>query len=694
LPVLGISLALFYNWLLLITLLITVAVLAGLAAIYRRTLEIVAAAVLFIWPFHLALILSPLSVYAYTLAYALLASLVYIPLGQAFHPSGCRIPWRVDPALAPKVYEMPRALAFYLIGYFLAVAAVIVELWERFELFAANDYIPWVAVAVPTIVCGLMVFSLYRLRERLFAWTAVLLLAISFWQALIWLQVPVVYEAMAWVSLALAFMLAERALARWKATSWLAGFCWPLGIGAIALCALGLALTVPDTIRVFSGQPLEKFGPVILAQSLAVLLTVLAAPLYHSRWPLYLEAALIFFPVTLFFAGYGESLFGRPPLAVMFGLVWIGLALMHLVSAAFLDGLAVRYAHGLYLDGYALAILALAQSVADPAINVVVLGLTILIAAGSQILIHFGRHHTYDDFIRWLWRKPGTIAWRAARIFFLFYAAYAFPVWLARLLLFNDVSLAWLGTAFALAAPLYVVLGLLLRRVKKEYTWPLFSAGYTLTAIGAMIAINDERLFIAVLSLNMVVYTILVYIFRQPFWLYLSTTMLPVIVLLVLDYNDQLTAPWIAGIFMGLAYLYVTTGKLLDRQLAQDGHISPYALPFLALGYLISAVSLAVGSSERMLAISVFSAGVLLYGVSAWLLRETLFVYPAAWLAAVPYILVMTLTPLPQEWYGVGLLPLVVVYIGIGRFIFKGHNLGIRNWRTLLSALGRSALPF
>jgi hypothetical protein len=145
---------------------------------------------------------------------------------------------------------------------------------------------------------------------------------------------------------------------------------------------------------------------------------------------------------------------------------------------------------------------------------------------------------------------------------------------------------------------------------------------------------------------------------------------------------------------MALAFAYVAIGWLLNKRLAIGDVLSPYALPFFAPGYLLSAIALAVGSGERTLAIAVFSAGVLLYGISAWLFHEAIFVYPAAWLTAVPYYLLMTLTSLPGAWYGVGLLPLAVVYVGIGRFIFRGSDFGIKNWPTLRSALGRPAMPF
>jgi predicted membrane metal-binding protein len=75
----------------------------------------------------------------------------------------------------------------------------------------------------------------------------------------------------------------------------------------------------------------------------------------------------------------------------------------------------------------------------------------------------------------------------------LFLAAYGFPVWLAQVLVFYQVDLAWRGLALALVAPVYIAFGLAVRRARTEYTWPLYSAGYALTAVGAR-EIGDGRL--------------------------------------------------------------------------------------------------------------------------------------------------------------------------------------------------------
>jgi hypothetical protein len=178
----------------------------------------------------------------------------------------------------------------------------------------------------------------------------------------------------------------------------------------------------------------------------------------------------------------------------------------------------------------------------------------------------------------------------------------------------------------------------------------------------------------------------------------LSNILVPVVALLLLHYNQLLDVTWVAVVFMGLAFGYVIVGQLFDRFLPANGMdpggLASFAVPFYMPGYLLSALALAVVSGDRSLAIGVYSAGVVLYGASARVFHEPVFLYPAAWLAAVPYYLIMTLSPLPSVWYGLGWLPLIVGYMLVGRVVFQQEVLGISNIRTFFYALTRSSMPF
>lgn len=659
---------------LLSALYLVVALLTALALVNRRIWETALAALLFIWPFQLTLVLSPLTTHAYSLAYALLASLIYIPLGLALDKTDRKF-----------------ALPEYVIGYAVSAFAVVTSLLGRSGIYAVD--VPWIGVATPLIISGMLAYSTVRFKSTPFAWAAVITFPIAFGQALTLLGVPWPYIAASWVGLAYVYLVLEQSLARLSTAVkgvWGSSFQIPLKAGVGVLGGLGLLLTVGGTLTLLSGRQVGDPTALILAQALGVGLTILAAWMYRTRIPLYIATFLVFFPYTSAWIVYGPNLKN-----VQFAWVWTGLAAIFLVAGFALDKSRVRYAHAPYLAGYLLAAFAITWSTSDRLVNLQTLAAVLVLMVLSQLTAHSGRHRTFDDFIRFVWRKPGTLAQRAGQMAFLWLAAGAFPVWVIQLLTYLEVSLAWRGLALALIAPLYIALGLIVKRAKNEYTWPLYGVGYALTALGAMLAFEEQVLAIFVLVLNTVVYASSAYIFRQAFWLYLSNTLLPVVLLLTLHHNQLLIAPWTAGTFMGLAFLYFVLGRLLDRwKEATSEAVSSFAVSFYIPGYLLSAIALAAASSERSLALMTYSAGVAFFALSAWVFRESVFLYPAAWLAAVPYYLVMTVTPLRTDWYGIGWLPLVAGYLVLGRFVFHRTRLGIKDLPTFLKSLANPVMPF
>ena len=144
------------------------------------------------------------------------------------------------------------------------------------------------------------------------AWAGVLTFAIAFGQGLTLFKVPVQYLALAWVGLASIYMIFERLLSQLPETGagkierfWFDKFHWPLITGILALSALGLNFSLPDTFAAFTGIQLASYLPPILAQLLLVILSIASSRLYQQRWPLFIEPFLAFLPATLFFIGYG-----------------------------------------------------------------------------------------------------------------------------------------------------------------------------------------------------------------------------------------------------------------------------------------------------------------------------------------------------------------------------------------------------
>lgn len=673
LSLVAILLALGDPWALLVALLAVVGTLAALSFVYRRVFEVTVGALLFIWPFQLALDLSPLRLHAYSLAYTLLVILGYTPLGRWLDRTHRQV-----------------ALPVRAIGHCLAAYAVAGSLLGRFEVYPAE--IRWIGALVPVLITAWQLFHLWRDDRAIYGWGVVLTGALAFWQTLRLFYLPAPYHAVAWVGLAWGYVTLERVLARAQGSGWAQRLRQPLRVAGDAVCALGVLLTVPGTgAAFFLGDHLGLL-PLLLAQALAVAFLAGSAWVRRQRLYAHLASWLSFFPVTLAWIAFGPSL-----TTAQFAWPWLGWATALLLTGFVLDGASVRYAHGPYLAGYALAGFALVWSAWDRYTNIYTLGGAIALALLSQVAIHQNRHLSFVDLLNTFWGQEGTVARRAMRTGFLFFAAYGFPVWLAQLLRYHAVPLAWRGTALALVAPLYIAFGLAAGRSRSEYTWPLYSAGYALTALGAAVTYQHLELAIYVLALDAAVYAASAVIFRQVFWLYLSTVLGPAIALLALQFHNLLVPAWTAGTLMALAWAYVAAGRWLDWRSAiapdRARRLSPWAWPFLIPGYVLSAAALAVASGDRALAIGTYSAGVVLYALSAWAFRQPVFLYPAAWLAAVPYFL--TVTPLlATRWHGLAWLPLILLYIAIGQGISPRRPAAIGNLRGFVAALPRPEMPF
>lgn len=491
------------------------------------------------------------------------------------------------------------------------------------------------------------------------------------------------------------------ALARWLGrfdVSYVLPFNWAAQFYTI----LGLLISAPSTFLFLSDLPMEKnvIPAFIILQAVAVIFYAASAWIFKERGFAHVSAWLSMIPFSM-----AAMLYGPATTSLRLVIPWLIWSTILLVIGFTLDRNKTRYSHGPYLAGYVLAVFALAVSIPDRLTNIHALAVTILLALLSHLLVHFGQHHSFEDFIRTFLNKAEQTTQQIVSTIFLFFASYAAPFLLVQILAYNHYSPAWQGLSLTIAAPLYIGLGLLIGRAKPRGrltlvpTWAFFSAGYALTAIGAFFAFNDELLGTYALIVDILVYATSAYIFRQPLWLYLSTILTPIVALLILHQTDRLEADWTAWTLILLAYLYLAIGRIFERKRPEETSqsiavrrlVDSFAMPFYAPGLLLSALALVAGSGERILAIQIYSAAVILYALSSWLFHETLFLYPAAWLAAVPYYLTVTLTPLETRWYGLAWLPLIILYIAIGRIFFHKQPLGIG---ALAQRLTHPAIPF
>jgi hypothetical protein len=611
------------------------------------------------------------------------------------------------------LYKQPsRMHGVYLGGYLMSGLAVIWTITDAGALLWAWGM--WVAITALSAVLahvkelaawaqvwgasGLKEDSLpYRLGYNVFSWFAAftfpIWLIVLFWE----MQMVISFSYLAYTGTALAYL----GLAVWLGRLERA-YAWPLFAAGQFYAPLALAAAFPTDRAVLAGYPVfdtvALLGYVVMQ---AVAVVYYAASSWFTRQSKWTARGLAYAAVVVLSAGYTVGWVGLAfgGLVRELAYAWLGLAAALLAAGFALDwrerraaggARRVGYAHAPHAAGLVWLALCLTWSwtpaAADRLVHLIALGGVTLVLLASHLFVHYGGHTTWEDFVNRFFARASDGLREGMRAGFLWLAVYAFPFWLVNLLAYREVPWAWRGLALALLAPLYVAAGLAARRVREGYGWSFFSAGYILTAVGAMVSMQDQRLAIYVLGLNALVYAVSAYLFRQAAWLYLTNALVPVISLMIIhDRLGALPAPWVAGIFMGLAYLYFAAGQLFDRGTA-GGAVSPFGLAFYAPGYLLSALALAAASGGRELAIIFYLPGAALYALSAWRWRESVFLYPAVWLAAVPYYLGMTYTALHPAWYGIGWLPLILAAILAGRFGF--HR------RADLRTPDHPALPF
>lgn len=538
---------------------------------------------------------------------------------------------------------------------------------------------------------GLIQTMLRNTFQWLAAW------AFPIW-CVIFLREMAISDNFSWLGLVIP-PLAYLALALWfrRIDS---TYATPLISAAQFYTIIGLLISTPATfdflVNYIAPNDNTTLPAFILLQATTVIFYAFSAWIFKSRGFAHIAAWLSISAFSMAWQYYGIALI--PINLVVPWLIWSAILL---VIGYTLDKNIIRYSHGLYLAGYALMLYALARSTDARITNIYALAITILLALLSYLVLHFGRHHTFEDFVNAFLKQADETIQPIVSTLFLFFVAYALPILLVQILAYNDYPLAWRGLWLAIAALIYIGIGLLVGKAKPRTllplvpTWALYSAGYALTAVGVIFAWGNEQLETYVLTLNVILYTASAYIFRKAFWLYLSTVLTPIIALLILHQIDRLESAWVAWTFILLAYLYLGIGQLFDRNKKSiSSDIHPFAMPFYVPGFVLSVIALALASGEKTLAIQIYSAGVILYALAGWLLRQTLFIYPAAWLAAVPYYLVITLTPLETHWYGLAWLPFIVIYIAIGRIFFHKEPFPHPGAGALIQWIKHPAIPF
>jgi hypothetical protein len=356
--------------------------------------------------------------------------------------------------------------------------------------------------------------------------------------------------------------------------------------------------------------------------------------------------------------------FSDPALARCLAVLGVG----YLVLAARLDRADGRYARPLYLAGYLLGLGTITASIPDRAINVQLIGLTLLSYGWSAWRVH------RDQFPSFTWLielSPDQRERGLLHMLFQYLAIWSFPAWLLLMqsLWRSDATPAAYGLVLAATAPLYLVLGLVYRRVRAEYRLPWFVGGYALSVLGPALATTDRSLSMVALALSIAVYAASAVQSRRAEWLWLPAALLPVLLYQVLyRFSDPVRFLGLAVVVLSLGYgllgLTLQRGDVRNLLRQSEEAFGRFAVPFLITGQFLCAAGLmwALGSQDLFVAFLAWLLGAVHYA-ACYARRRGIFSWPLACTVAAAYVMGQVLTPLGFSHFSVGLLPLVTTYL-------------------------------
>jgi hypothetical protein len=454
------------------------------------------------------------------------------------------------------------------------------------------------------------------LRTRAWAYLAIIALLAAYGLTIEQLSVLSDNRPLAWALASLVLLLAAEVLVQRSGEArrgavetvlglgqWRSRFAAPSFIGSYLSVGFALGLAASrwwDAPSILGVRDLPV--PVIAALFAVAGLLIASAVTRRTSFFLYPAACLLLVPITSTAYSIFHNAGFSPSEADWARLIAI-LGALYIIAAWAVDRARGHFAQPIYLIGYALSAVTMVVSAPYRVANVEIIGLSLLVYTWSAWRVHIDRHPSYTWVVDRLFPAPDSAVRGAARAIFLYLACWLFPIWLLL-----AVSLwrpapedAVYGLALALLAPVYVVLGRAFAHLERQYRWPWYLAGYTLSGLGPLLAAPDRTLFIAALAVSVGLYIGSAIVSRRATWLYLVAGLLPV---LLWQSLDRAGIPWgydgVGLVVLGVLYLGVGvllhSGGLRGALQPIGPTVGVYARPFFFGSFGLGALGLALAA--------------------------------------------------------------------------------------------------
>ncbi len=453
--------------------------------------------------------------------------------------------------------------------------------------------------------------------------------------------------------LAIAYVLAERVLFALRDRRPTAGRAWslyrsPLLVAGWAVSAGAIFLALVRNFLILGGGPVRENWSIV---ALLMIVALYAASAWAFRRPLFLWLAcpLLVAPWTLL-THRGWYIWEPSPVP-RYALGWVVLAyLLEAVGLllAFRSSAWRPYGTPPQVTAHLLLPIALLWGAGNPQTSSVTFGLAVGFYGLAALADHLrGR------------RGPA-----AAR--FLYPASFLLPVWGLYLLARFRPGLpqTHFGVLLLLFAPVLFALARLLRRVHPADALPAYLAAYASAIAGTAVVSSDRPLLVLALLLDTGLALVSAVVLREPAWGYPAAAF-PAGALLLALAERGFPTDWRGLWLVGLGAVYLTIAWALRRL-----PVRRYAVPPTVVAYTVIALGLPIAGYDPLAAGWTFGTAAVLYGLSAFWLREPLFLSPAMGLAPVPYIVVLERTRwlAPADW-GLALWPGILLAGALGRYL-------------------------
>ncbi len=450
---------------------------------------------------------------------------------------------------------------------------------------------------------------------------------------------------------------------------------WPLLTTGWTVSAIAILLSlIRNLLLLGGGRPQQIWAAIGLL--IVTALYALSAKLFRRPFFVWLAAVLIFAPWTIltnlnWFTTYSFTL-------PQFAISWLILAWLLFLISLVVERLAPPpYLRPLKSVIHLLIPFSLLWAMTDIDTSCLTIGLAIALY-GTTAWLDYRRFAPSSEKI-----KTGSK--------FLYPTLGLMPIWAVYLFTwqFSHARAEHYGLLLLIFAPLGLAIGQWLqRRVRGlvfsdeiSYALPAYLMGYGTAIIGTMLVAQVLPILALTLLFDAILLIISTWLFKKPIFLCIAVVLVPYSLTLSLHETN------IAGNRYGWWLIALAADYLALTWTLRRAKLTPYGSVTLIAALILIALGLPPSSVDQTGALWGYGSAALLYGITAFWLKQPLLLTPACALAIVPYAITLQKSALHPNYYGLALLPGAIAALAAAFWLERKN-------KEITSPLTSYSLPF